>query len=464
MPMRRRVLLTFVAILVLFSLALWAILPQSGGVHLKVGSWSFDRSGFTLGLDLAGGVNLLLQADMSKVAPADQANALQGVILVIQRRINALGVTEPLVQAQGQDHVIVELPGITDANQAISLLGQTAQLDFREQTTDSNGQTQWVVAQATGSDGKQHQLTGQYFQKADVAFDPTTGAPMVTFQFNDEGAKLFQQITQRDLGKPLGIFLDNQLLSAPIVQSVISNSGQITGNFTLDEAKNLAIQLNAGALPVPVTVVSQQEVSATLGSDSLGRSFLAGEIGFLVVVLFMVLYYRLTGIVASAALSIYAVLALAEFKLIPVTLTLAGIAGFILSIGMAVDANILIFERMREEMRAGKTLASAIDAGFARAWSSIRDSNISTLITCGILFWFGSSFGASIVMGFAVTLALGVVTSMFSAITITRTFLRMLAIGRLSPTSWIFGLERPHAKPVPVGPETGEEQRAAAGE
>ena len=211
---------------------------------------------------------------MSKVAPGDQANALQGVILVIQRRINALGVTEPLVQAQGQDHVIVELPGVKDVNQAISLIGQTAQLDFREQVTDKSGNTQWVVAQATGSDGKQHDLTGQYFQRADVASDPTTGAPMITFQFNGEGAKLFQQITQRDLGKPLGIFLDNQLISAPIVQAVISNSGQITGNFTLAEAKNLATELNAGALPVPVKVVDQQVVTSMFSAVTTTRTFL----------------------------------------------------------------------------------------------------------------------------------------------------------------------------------------------
>lgn len=465
--MRRRVLLSFAGILVVFSLALWAILPQTGGVHLKVGGWTFDRSGFRLGLDLAGGVHLLLQADMSKVAPADQANALQGVILVIERRINGLGVTEPLVQAQGQDHVIVELPGVKNVTQAISLIGQTAQLDFREQVTDKSGKTQWVIAQATGSDGKQHDLTGQYFQKASVAFDPTSGAPMVDFQFNSEGAKLFQQITQRDIGKPLGIFLDNQLISAPIVQSVISSSGQITGNFTLAEAQNLAIELNAGALPVPVKVVDQQEVSATLGSGSLARSLVAGEIGFLVVILFMVIYYRLLGLAASAALVVYSTLTLAEFTLIPVTLTLAGIAGFVLSIGMAVDANILIFERMREEMRAGKTLGSAIDAGFNRAWPSIRDSNISTLITCGILFWFGSTFGTSIVMGFALTLALGVVTSMFSAITITRTFLRMLTIAGLSPRSWVFGLERSSTSTKGAEPDTagssGVSRRGSAG-
>ncbi len=438
----------------MFSLALWAIVPQAGGVHLKVGSWSFNRQGFPLGLDLAGGVNLLLQADMSKVAASDRANALQGVILVIQRRINALGVSQPLIQAQGSSHVIVELPGVKDVNQAVSLIGQTAQLDFRELVTDKNSKSQWVPAQATGSNGKQLDLTGQYFQHASVAFDPTTGAPMITFQFNSEGANLFQQITKRNLGKPLGIFLDNQLISAPVVQAVISSSGEITGTFTLAQAQNLAIELNAGALPVPVKVVDQQDVSATLGSNSLSMSLVAGALGFLVVVLFMIVYYRLPGVVASAALVIYATLTLAEFSLIPVTLTLEGIAGFILSIGMAVDANILIFERMKEEMRAGKTLGASIDAGFSRAWSSIRDSNISTLITCGILFWFGSTFGTSLVMGFAFTLALGVITSMFSAVTITRTFLRMLVIAGLSPSSWMFGLERQHAAPAAAGTDT----------
>jgi preprotein translocase subunit SecD len=238
------------------------------------------------------------------------------------------------------------------------------------------------------------------------------------------------------------------------VQGVISQQGEITGRFTLEEARNLAIQMNAGALPVPVSVVEQRDVDATLGSDSVARSILAGQIGLLVVVIFMVVYYRLPGLLAALALGIYAVLTLAEFKLIPVTLTLAGIAGFILSIGMAVDANILIFERMREEMRAGKTLGAAIDAGFDRAWSSIRDSNISTLITCAILFWFGSNFGASIVMGFSLTLALGVLTSMFSAITVTRTFLLLLVRTGLATSSWLFGLEKPAAPTMATVGET----------
>jgi preprotein translocase subunit SecD len=363
---------------------------------------------------------------------------------VIGRRINQYGVSEPVIQAQGADRVIVELPGVKNVEQAISLIGQTAQMDFREQVVNKdNGATEWVVAKVKGSDGQDHELTGQYFKRADVGFDQTTGAPKILFQFNDDGAKMFQEITTRNMYKPVGIFLDNQPISTPTVQGVISNQGEITGRFTLDEAKNLVIQMNAGALPVPVKVIEQRDVDATLGSDSVARSIIAGEIGMAIVVLFMVIYYRLPGVLASGALGVYTLLAMAEFKLIPVTLTLAGIAGFILSIGMAVDANILIFERMREEMRAGKTLGAAIDAGFDRAWSSIRDSNISTLITCAILFWFGSNYGASLVMGFALTLGLGVITSMFSAITVTRTFLRMLVSTGLATSSWLFGLEKP---------------------
>lgn len=467
--MRRNVLIAFAGIVVLTFLALTAIwpqdpgrlvpgggsLPRGGGIHLKIGGWEFERDGFKLGLDLVGGTHLLLQADMSKVEKNDRQNALAGLIRVIERRINAYGVSEPVIQAQGEDRVIVELPGVRDIEQAISLIGQTAQMDFREQVVNKEtGATEWVVAKAKGSDGQEKELTGKYFKRADVAFDSTTGAPKIVFQFNDEGAKLFEEITRRNLYKPLGIFLDGEPISTPEVRGVISQQGEITGRFTLEEARNLAIQMNAGALPVPVKVIEQRDVDATLGSDSVNKSIIAGEVGLAVVVLFMLLYYRLPGLLASLALGVYSILTLAEFMLIPVVLTLAGIAGFILSIGMAVDANILIFERMREEMRAGKTLGAAIDAGFDRAWSSIRDSNFSTLITCVILFWFGSNFGASIVMGFALTLGLGVITSMFSAITVTRTFLRMLVGTGLATSSWLFGLEKPPAPAAIPAQET----------
>lgn len=469
MRMRRNVLITFVGIVLLSFFALSAVwphnpekylpggsaLPKGSGIHLKIGDWEFERGPFRLGLDLVGGTHLLLQADMAKVDRKDRQNALTGLIRVIERRVNAYGVSEPIIQAQGEDRVIVELPGVKNVEQAISLIGQTAQMDFREQVINKEtNQPEWVIAKAKGFDGQEKELTGQYFKRADVSFDPTTGTPQINFQFNDEGAKLFEEITKRNIYKQVGIFLDGQPISTPVVKAVISQHGVIEGRFTLEEAKNLAIQMNAGALPVPVKVVEQRDVDATLGSDSVAKSLLAGEIGLLVVAIFMVVYYRLPGLLASLALGVYTVLALAEFKLIPVTLTLAGIAGFILSIGMAVDANILIFERMREEMRSGKTLGAAIDAGFERAWSSIRDSNVSTLITCVILYWFGSNYGASIVMGFALTLGLGVLTSMFSAITVTRTFLLMLVRTGLATGSWLFGLERPPAAAVPAAEGT----------
>ncbi|MGI5836314.1 MAG: protein translocase subunit SecD [Chloroflexota bacterium] len=467
--MRRNVLITFVGIVLLSIFALITIwpsnpgnylpggdaLPKGSGIHIKIGDWEFERGPFRLGLDLVGGTHLLLQADMSKVDVADRQNALSGLIRVIERRVNAYGVSEPIIQAQGEDRVIVELPGVKDIEQAKSLIGQTAQMDFREQVfNQETNQPEWVVAKAVGADGQEKELTGQFFKRADVVFNPTTGLPEISFQFNDEGAKMFEEITRRNLYKPVGIFLDDEAISTPTVEAVISQQGVIHGRFTLDEAKNLAIQMNAGALPVPVDVVEQRDVDATLGSDSVAKSLIAGQIGILAVMIFLIVYYRLPGLLASLALAIYTILTLAEFKLIPVTLTLAGIAGFILSIGMAVDANILIFERMREEIRSGKTLGAAIDAGFDRAWPSIRDSNISTIITCVILYWFGSNFGASIVMGFAITLGLGVITSMFSAITVTRTFLLMLVRSGIATSSWLFGMEKPPAAALPAAQET----------
>jgi preprotein translocase subunit SecD len=469
MAMRKANWPVLAGITVIALLALWVVWPQepsrylgnlipwpkSQGVHLSLGGSSFDRQGMRLGLDLQGGTMLVLKADLSKVEPNERANAMKGALEIIKRRIDAYGVSEPEIQIQGDDRISVQLPGVRDVNEAVKLIGQTAQLDFREQVRKEDGTVEWQIAKAKGSDGQDHELTGQYFKRADVGFDQATGAPKILFQFNDEGAKLFEQITTRNLYKPVGIFLDNQPISTPTVNAVISAQGEITGRFTLDEAKDLVIQMNAGALPVPVKVIEQRDVDATLGSDSVARSVIAGGIGMAIIVIFMVVYYRLPGVLASGALLIYTMLTMAEFKLIPVTLTLAGIAGFILSIGMAVDANILIFERMREEMRAGKTLGAAIDAGFDRAWSSIRDSNISTMITCVILFWFGSNYGASLVMGFALTLGLGVVTSMFSAITVTRTFLRMLVSTGLATSSWLFGLEKP-AHPTPAAAASQE--------
>lgn len=413
--------------------------PSNPGIHIDL--LDFHRQGFRLGLDLQGGTHLVLRGDVSKVpAHGDPNEAVESARHIIERRINAYGVAEPIVQRRGADRIIVELPGVKNIEEAKSLIGRTAQMDFREQKT-IEGQQQWVVATATGTDGAETPLTGRYFKKAEVGFEQGSSRPMVLFEFDGEGGKLFGELTTRLRGKELGIFLDDTPISTPRVQEAITGGrGQITGSFTLDEVRNLVIQLNAGALPLPVVIEEERTVDATLGADSIHRSIIAGEIGLLIVAMFMIVYYRALGVIATAALLVYALVVLATFKLIPVTLTLAGIAGFILSIGMAVDANILIFERMKEELRAGKTVAAAIDAGFGRAWPSIRDSNVSTIITCIILFWFGSNFGASIVMGFAITLALGVVVSMFSAYVVSHSLLRAVIGGRRALSPWLLGM------------------------
>jgi preprotein translocase subunit SecD len=284
----------------------------------------------------------------------------------------------------------------------------------------------------------------------------------VAFELDDEGTALFEQLTRRLIGRPLGIFLDNELISAPTVQAVISRNGVITG-VRLQEARTLAIQLNAGAVPVPIRIVEERTVDATLGSDSIRKSVVAGEIALLVVALFMVMYYRLPGLVATLALGVYTVTTLAVFMLIPVTLTLAGIAGFILSIGMAVDANILIFERMREELRWGKSVGAGVRAGFDRAWTSIRDSNSSTLITCLLLYWFGQNFGASLITGFALTLAVGVVISLFSAIFVTRGLLTAVMSTRLIHNPTLFGFHVQDDVPTRVTRTPGTRLRAEGG-
>lgn len=292
---------------------------------------------------------------------------------------------------------------------------------------------------------KSTELSGQQLKRASVQFDQNTGVPDVSLVFNDEGKKLFGDITSRNVGKPVAIFLDGVPISMPTVQQAITGGeAVITGNFTLPEAKQLAQRLNSGALPVPIQLLSQENVDASLGKDSIEKSLLAGLLGVLMVALFMLAYYRLPGLVAVVALSVYTLITLAIFKLWPITLTLAGIAGYILSVGMAVDANVLIFERLREELRAGKPMALAIEEGFRRAWTSIRDSNVSSLITAFILMWMGSSM----IKGFAVTLIIGILVSMFSAITVTRTLLRLIAVGRITTWRWPFGVARIKSEPV----------------
>jgi len=376
------------------------------------------------GLDLAGGTRLTLQADMSKLSAADKNNALESLKSIVERRVNLYGVSEPVIQTSKTNNdyrLIVELAGITDVQQALDLIGKTAQLTFRETASDSANISS-EAAQLFGPYQVLTDLSGQDLQKAAPAFDQRTNEPIIQLTFTDDGAKKFEEITKRNIKKQVAIFLDDEVLMAPTVQTIIAD-GQaiISGKFTTAQTKEMAILLNSGALPAPVKVIQQQTIGATLGQESVNKSLTAGLVGLGVVALFMILRYQVLGIFAVLALIVYSLITLAVFKLIPVTLTLAGIAGFILSIGMAVDANILVFERMKEEIKWGRSKLAALELGFSRAFPSIRDSNANSLIVCAILYWLGSGS----VRGFAVTLALGILVSLFTAIVVTRTFLRV---------------------------------------
>ena len=390
---------------------------------------------FKLGLDLQGGIHLVYEADMSGIPASEYSSSLQGLRDVIERRVNLFGVKEPTVQTQessSQHRLIVELAGISDPSKAIEMIGQTPYLEFKEQranyqeiiTKNSESVKNVTSTEVQLQDPFQPtSLTGKYLKKAELNFDQTTFQPLVSLQFDDEGAKIFEELTAKNIGKPLAIYIDGIPISTPTVQEKISGGqAQISGRFTLEEAKTLVRNLNAGALPVPITLISQETVGPALGKIALDKSLQAGIWGLLAVAVFMIIFYRLPGLVASLALVIYAVLNLALFKTIPVTLTLAGMGGFILSIGMAVDGNILIFSRMKEELRQGKTLAVAVEEGFRRAWPAIWDGNFTLLIVALILFSLGSSF----VKGFAFTVIIGTLLSMFSAIIITKSFLRCL--------------------------------------
>ncbi|PIP24846.1 MAG: protein translocase subunit SecD [Candidatus Nealsonbacteria bacterium CG23_combo_of_CG06-09_8_20_14_all_36_12] len=394
---------------------------------------------FKLGLDLQGGSHLIYEADLSQVEEKEKSDSMSGLRDVIERRVNLFGVTEPLVQVQ-KEKLIVELAGIKDISEAIRMIGQTPYLEFREERDP--GQTEQILNKIKEIEGKSMEeiqkienwqmamedpyfvptrLTGKYLKKAELGFDQRTPKPLVLLEFNDEGAKVFEELTSKNVGKQLAIYIDQVPISAPVVQEAISGGkAQITGNFTIDTAKELARNLNAGALPVPIKLISQQTVGPTLGKISLEQSLKAGILGFLAILLFMIIFYRIPGIFASISLLIYVSFILALFKLIPVTLTLAGIAGFILSMGMAVDANILIFSRMREELRGGRSYLISIEEGFRRAWPAIRDGNLTTILVGLILFGFGTSF----VKGFALTLVIGNLVGMFTAIFITNNFLR----------------------------------------
>ncbi len=487
--MRERNYIFLVAIIFLALIAAWIDLPDNPGLNL--GPFKKDLKVHE-GLDLQGGVQIAFEPGgaTAQSVTSEQLDTVKGVI---EKRINALGVTEPLIQRVGANRIVVELPGITNLEDAVKTIGSTGSLEFIDagdtslqegqvvETTGAStvvlpGQptptaapptptiaptltptptvTSTAVVTTTGNTAPQTPtkvyrtvMTGAQLDRSNVSFTQTTNQPQIAFTLKPDGAKIFADYTTHNVGKYLAIVLDHKVISSPVIKSPITDgAGVIEGRFTLEEAQNLVVQLNYGALPIPLKVVESREVGPTLGRDSVNKSVLAGAIGLIIVVLFMLLYYRLPGLLADIALTIYALVIIAIYKfgvpgLFPfVTLTLPGIAGFILSVGMAVDANILIFERMKEELRSGRSLTLAVEQGFHRAWPSIRDSNFSTLITCGILLWFGASFGASIVAGFALTLAIGVLISLFTAITVTRTFLRLVMDMDITANHWWFGV------------------------
>jgi len=414
------------AVLFLVGLSLLADWPKGPDLDLNFLRINYYKElKFHLGLDLQGGTQLIYDLDLSKIPNPDRREAVKGVYDVIERRINAFGVTEPIIQTDSSgsaERIIIELPGLKNTEEAIALIGKTAQLEFKEQegeipkTPDGKEIPMAAKWKSTG-------LTGAQFKKAQVTFSPETGEPEIKIEFNNEGTKLFGELTKKNIGKPLAIFLDNELISAPTVQTAITDGNAvITGKFTVDEAKKLAIQLNAGALPVPLKLSEQKTIGATLGEESVKKSLMAGILGLFLVILFMIFYYRFFGFLSAIILFFYTVIVLAIFKLIPVTLTLGGIAGFILSIGSAAEANVLIFERIREELRKGNDYLLSAQEGFKGAWSSIWDSNVVSLIVCLILYWFGTGS----VRGFAVTLFIGIVTSVFLVLTFTRSILFVL--------------------------------------
>jgi protein-export membrane protein SecD len=483
--MRQRNISLLVGIILLAAVLVWIDQPNNPGLHLSIGSLRIDRD-ITIhqGLDLQGGLQVLLEADV----PPDQEEifdpgTMEAARVIVENRVNGLGVTEPLVQLQGERRIIVELPGIEDPDQAIATLRETGLLEFVEagrtplregmlirtsldvEEEESAGQTITSTTTLTGTEtltgtkalttteyaygGRVFNtiMTGRHLKDAGLTTD-NVGQVVIAFELTDEGAKIFRDYSTNHVGDIVAIVLDKVVVSAPVInQAITTGSGIISSNapggFPVDQARSVAIKMKYGALPVPLKVVENRTVGPTLGQDSIQRSIRAGGIGLIVVLLFMITYYRLPGFLADLALLIYALINFALYKLIPVTLTLPAITGFILSTGMAVDANILVFERMKEEIRAGRSLRVAMEAGFSRAWTSIRDSNLSTLLTCAILYWFGSNFGASIVKGFAITLALGVIVNLFTAITVTRTFIRFvfdLAGEGLRKVTWLLGV------------------------
>ncbi len=447
----------------------------------------FQRREMRLGLDLKGGTRLVLEADVSQQPDINLNDALNTAVDVVERRVNAFGVAESITERVGSNRIAVQLPGIS-SDEAINKIGRTAQLQFMEMATNAQGdvvinqpdgtqvtrplqqvlsdpriiqQAQFTPVTATDKDGVKREINGGFLDRSKIFIRPNAaGLPTLQFGMNSDGANLLGQATSRlsNPPQPMAFFLDGKPITgadgrivAPLVQSQIRDQGEITG-LTGADASTLSTLLRTGAFPVPLRVVQQEDVDATLGDKAVVNSVEAGLIAILVVMAFMIMYYRLPGLLAAMALTVYVSLTMAVFKLWPVTITSAGMAAFVLSVGMAVDANILIFERMKEELRIGRSLVGAIDAGFSRAWTSIRDSNVATLITCMILYWFGDQFAASLVKGFALTLALGVLVSMFSAITVTRTFLHALVGTSVMRHLWLFGSDVEEARHATVAP------------
>lgn len=415
----------------------------------------FKKFPFRLGLDLSGGTHLVYNADISGIPSGQVDDSMDALRDVIERRVNLFGVSEPVVQIQHSslisgagEQLIVDLPGVTDVKKATDMIGQTPLLEFKVEAPEKKPIT--ITKDNLGEDGTidlssidlstqftATELTGRYLQKATLEFDPNTREPMVSLQFDDTGTKLFAQITRENVNKRVAIYLDGTSISSPVVREEISDGkAVISGGFNPKDAKLLVGRLNSGALPVPISLLSTQTIGASLGDKAVNAGVKAAIIGFLLIAIFLIFWYRLPGLVAMVSLSIFVLIILALFKLLPVTLTAAGIAGFIISIGIAVDANVLIFERIKEELRSGRTINDAVKFGFSRAWFSIRDSNISNLLTAAILFWFGTS----LIKGFALTLGMGVIVSMFSAIIITRIFLSTLGfLGEGKVARFLFG-------------------------
>jgi preprotein translocase subunit SecD len=448
--MRNNGMISLVIVILLVLAAVYVVLPIDHPAWLEH-SRSTDPNAprefldLKLGLDLRGGSQVLLEADLPEGRTLSEGD-INAAKAIVENRVNGLGVAEAVVQAQGDNRLIVELPGINNADQAVETIRSTGQLEFVDPAGAQLGKDMIInttnhpdaIAKAQSGvqsgdiDPSQIPYPDQVFNTVmtgDVLADAIAAPDQfnqwhINFTLTSEGSTQFLEYTSSHIGQPMAIVLDGRVLSAPTINGAISGNGEISGQFTQEEAESLAIQMRYGALPVPLKQADIRTIGASLGQDSVNSSIRAALVGLSAIFVFMVIIYRLPGFLAALALVCYIIFNLAIYKLIPVTLTLPGIAGFILSIGMSLDANILIFERLKEELRVGRSLRVAIEAGFTRAWPAIWDSNLSTLITCAVLFWFGNTFGASAVKGFAVTLAIGVALSMFSAILITRTFMR----------------------------------------